>query len=261
MTAPGATEKPRLKGFGYVYRRGTTWWIRYSVRGKDFRESSKSAKDTDAMHLLKRRWKEVGKGRFIGPSEERVTVDSLFDAIRLDYELNGHRSLETMLGRLRHLLAAFGGMRAIDVTEQKIERYKAARLSEKTERGNKPVRPGTVNRELTTLRRAFNLAVRHKRIVAAPTVTLLKENNVRQGFVEPEEFGSIVSNLPEYLQDFARFAYETGRERDAGYVQDPIFEVLHPEFVRGESEQAVINADVLCIEEHQRAGSLPTGRR
>lgn len=37
----------------------------------------------------------------------------------------------------------------------------------------------------------------------------VEENSVRQGFVEPKEFKAIVSNLPEYLRDFARFPYLT----------------------------------------------------
>lgn len=203
-------ENPRLKGFGYLYRRGSVWWIRYSVRGKDFRESSGSDKDADAMRLLKRRWQEVGKGRFIGPAEERVTMDSLFDGLVNDYAINQRRSLGSVKGFLKHLRLAFGGMRAIEVTKDRIEGYKSARLSEKTQRGKRPIKPATVNRELAALRKAFRLAVKQKRIAAAPTVELLEENNVRQGFVEPKEFETIVSNLPEHLQDFSRFAYLTG---------------------------------------------------
>jgi len=48
------------------------------------------------------------------------------------------------------------------------------------------------------------------RTCLAPNIAMLEENNVRQGFVEPTEFDAIVSNLPEYLRDFARFAYLTG---------------------------------------------------
>jgi integrase len=162
------------------------------------------------MRLLKRRWKEVGKGRFIGPSEDRVMVDHLLDAVKVDYQNNERRSLGDLDGRLRHLRVAFGNMRAIDVTEDRIEQYKSRRLIEKTERGRKPVRPATINRELAALRKAFSLAVRQKRIGAAPAITMLSENNARQGFLEPADFESIVENLSEHLRDFARFAYLTG---------------------------------------------------
>ena len=34
--------------------------------------------------------------------------------------------------------------------------------------------------------------------------------NARQGFFGDTEFRRVVENLPEYLQDFARFGYMTG---------------------------------------------------
>lgn len=205
-----ASEKPALKGFGYLYKRGRLWWIRYSVRSKDFRESSGSERERDAMKLLKKRWQEVGKGRFIGPSEDRVLIDDLFQTLQDDYAINGRRSARMLKYRLRHLRSSFGGMKAIDVTEDLIERYKVTRLAETTERGKKQVRPATVNRELAALRKAFSLAVRQKRIGAARIVTMLEENNARQGFVEVKDFEAIVSHLPEYLRDFSWFAYLTG---------------------------------------------------
>ena len=112
QTEEKLADKPKLKGFGYLYKRGKLWWIRYSVRGKDFRESSGSERDTNAMRLLKRRWKEVGKGRFIGPSEDRVLIDGLFQTLEGDYTINGRRSARNLKYRLRHLKTAFGGMRA-----------------------------------------------------------------------------------------------------------------------------------------------------
>lgn len=85
----------------------------------------------------------------------------------------------------------------------RIEAYKAARLEE----GKKPA---TVNRELAALRRAFRLAVEQGRITHAPRIRLLAEHNVREGFLEPAEFESVVTAPPEYLQDASRFAYTSG---------------------------------------------------
>lgn len=98
-------QTPRLKGFGYLYQRGTTWWIRYSVRGRDFRESSHSEQEGVAQKLLKARWQELGRGRFIGPSQERVIMDDLFTSLENDYAVNGRRSLGTLKGRLAHICA------------------------------------------------------------------------------------------------------------------------------------------------------------
>lgn len=34
--AGGKAQRPRLKGFGYLYQRGTIWWIRYGFAGAIF---------------------------------------------------------------------------------------------------------------------------------------------------------------------------------------------------------------------------------
>jgi len=115
--ASGKAQGPRLKGFGYLYRRGTIWWIRYSVRRRDFGESSHSEQEGIAQKLLKSRWQELGRGRFIGPSQERVTMEDLLTSLEIDYEVNGRRSRGTLKGRLVHLRAAFGNCRAVDVNE------------------------------------------------------------------------------------------------------------------------------------------------
>jgi len=41
-------------------------------------------------------------------------------------------------------------------------------------------------------------------------VKLFAEHNARQGFVERADFDTVVSRLPVYLQDYARFAYGSG---------------------------------------------------
>src|SRR5262245_27659681 len=192
-----------MRGFGRIYRRRATWWVEYWHRGRQFRESSGSVRETDAERLLKRRLQEIGRGRFIGPSEERVLFTELLDGLLGDYKLNGRRSLGTVQYYVAALRSAFSGERAIDVTEDRIARYTRARLAE-------GYAPATINRELAALRRAFRLAVRQKRLSAAPMVTLLAEHNVRQGFVEPATFEAIAGYLPAVIRDLARFAYLSG---------------------------------------------------
>jgi hypothetical protein len=66
---------------GRVFRRGNIYWIEYWHRGKQYRESSKSAKESEVRKLLKQRLGEIGLGKLLGPIEERVT----FDALAADY--------------------------------------------------------------------------------------------------------------------------------------------------------------------------------
>jgi len=44
---------------------------------------------------------------------------------------------------------------------------------------------------------------------------MLAEAPPREGFVEPNQFEGLVGHLPEYLRDFARFAYIVGWRKGA----------------------------------------------
>ncbi len=118
-----------IRGFGAPYQRGRIWWIRYHHRGQEYRESAGSERRLDAERLLKARWKQIGRGKFIGPREEKVLVNDLLDALVRHYEQNGWRSIDTLRGRMEPLRAAFGTCRAVDVTGAAIEEYKSDRLT------------------------------------------------------------------------------------------------------------------------------------
>jgi hypothetical protein len=69
------------RGLGSPYLRRRTWWIRYSVRRKRYRESSESENRADAVRLLKAR----GCGGLCGDSSEvseRSGLDGGEDGIR-----------------------------------------------------------------------------------------------------------------------------------------------------------------------------------
>jgi integrase len=202
-----------IRGFGSSYLRGRVWWIRYSVHGVEHRESTKSERLLDAERLLKTRWKQVGRGRFIGPREDRVTVDGLLDGLVTWYTMNGRRSGKALKSRLKHVRAFFGHMRAVDVDAARVDAYRQARLAEKTRRGGMAT-TATVNRECAVLRRAFRLGMEQERVAHMPTIRMLREAAPRQGFVEPATFETIVANLEEPLADIARFGYGTGWRRE-----------------------------------------------
>ncbi len=59
---------------------------------------------------------------------------------------------------------------------------------------------GEINRELACLMRMFTLA----------HIPMLREDNVRGGFFEPEQFAAVKAQLPAPLQPVVTFAYLTG---------------------------------------------------
>jgi integrase len=204
---PQRTERKR--GAGNIYLRGSVYWICYWRRGRRFRESSGSEDPAIAQRKLDKRTKEIwaerqGLAAFV-PKAEKTYVDELLDALLKDYKLNGGRGLSQFSSHLKPIREAFGDMRAVDVTSKVVDDYIDACLA-----GNHDTRakaPTTINRETQLLGQAFALGIQRRLIVTAPHIRHLPERNVRQGFFEKAEFEVVVTHLPEYLQDFCRFAY------------------------------------------------------
>jgi integrase len=191
-------------GLGSTYLRGQIYWIKYSHRGRMFRESSGSTEEAQAKKLLKHRTKQMGRERgFIGPSEEKVSFEALVEVVEKDYAINGRRSADKLKCRIAHLRAAFAFDRAVDIKADRIRTYIANRQQE-------GARAATINRELAVLKRGFSLAAEDQSISQAPHIELLKERNVRQGFVDHAEFRSLMGQLPDHLRDPINFLYLTG---------------------------------------------------
>jgi integrase len=192
------------RGSGSIYLRGVTYWIRYSHRGQEYRESSESESETVARRLLNARIRETGKrGKFLGPAEERLRFEDLAEMLRSDYLVNNRRSLRRVDASLKQLRNYFGLDRAIDITADRVNSYKVARR----ENG---AANATINRELAALKRAFKIAVDAERVSRAPHIQMLDENNARQGFLEHAEFLALREALPARLQDPVTFLYLSG---------------------------------------------------
>lgn len=196
-----------MRGMGRIFNRGEVFWIAYSHRGREYRESARSAREADARRLLKKRLGEIGRGKLVGPQEERVTFEDVAADYLRDYELRGLRSLKTAEGRVAHLRSFFGLDRAIDITMDRIRAYQAHRRQEGAE-------AGTVNRECAALGRMFSLAVKAGRLGSRPPFpTRLEENPPRQGFFEHGEYLAIRKHLASHYQDVLDFAYYSGWRR------------------------------------------------
>jgi len=70
--------------------------------------------------------------------------------------------------------------------------------------------PSTINRGTQLLAQGYKLAIDRKRLTSAPIIRHMPEQNARQGFFEDGDFQAVVDQLPNYLQDFARFGYLVG---------------------------------------------------
>ncbi len=188
---------------GSLYRRGTIWWVKYYRNGRPIRETTGTDKETEAKRFLKLREGDVASGRLIIPRVERIRFEELAQDYLNDYRANGRRTLRKAKANVEHLSRFLGGWRAANITTTDIRGYT-------TKRQQEGAANGTINRELTALRRMFNLALQAEKMRHRPHIPHLTEDNVRKGFFEEETFQAVLRHLPEEIRPVATFAYITG---------------------------------------------------
>jgi len=194
----------RRRGEGSIYTkpRSPFLWIKYYKTGKPIRESTRTGDQAKAARFLRQRLAEVGSDPAESPRIEQL-VDDLFR----DYRINEHRSLDDVKTRWRlHLKPFLGSVPATQLDSRLLARYIDGRREENASNA-------TINRELACLKRMYRLAYLSTppRVASVPHFPHLKENNVRQGFVTPEQFAKLVAHCPDlWLRAMLETAYNYG---------------------------------------------------
>jgi integrase len=197
-------KDPKTGGECTERRQSKTWQIRYYRNGRRFEESSHSTKKGAAMRLLKLREGDVAKGLPVTPEVGRLRFEEAAAAVVADYKVNGKRTLRDVEHRIQlHLEPFFGGQKMASLTTDRVTAYVAHRQEEGAANA-------TINRELAILKRSFRLAVQAGKLMHRPHIPMLREDNVRRGFFEQDEFEDVRDALPEYLRGVVTLAYYTG---------------------------------------------------
>ena len=180
------------------------WWVKYQVGGRPRCVSSGSERKEDAKRLLRDREHLVDVGAPATTHAANVTFDDAAADLINDYATNKRRSLRTVQLRLRkHLTPYFTHRRLTTITTVDARAYTARRQVAGASNA-------TINRELIVLKRMCTLAMQAGKLMVRPYIPLLKENNVRKGFFEPEQFRSVRNHLPVHMQPIVEFANVTG---------------------------------------------------
>jgi len=220
---------PRTRKYdGVVYRRAGTqiWWIRYRDRkGIARRESSQTADWDEANKKLRERLlardanllEVVRKG-------ETLTYGQWADSFLENYSkppMRAEGTHEANKRCVKHLRAAFGATRLVDVTADSIDLYLRERLRErirvKAKLGYKQlgtVKSTTIHQEFRVLRRMLNVAVRKKLLAANPCsgveFPVAVKGLFRPHYVSWSEQQKIEAHAPQYLRNVVRIITETG---------------------------------------------------
>lgn len=148
----------------------------------------------------------------VRPTVETARYEELAADLLENYLISGNKSLvRKKNGNARvpgeaHLRRFFAGWNAEDITTGAVRKFVRKRQGEGASNG-------TIGRELAMLRRMFSLAVKARRLTEAPHIEIPKPNNVRTGFLEPEQYRRLRHELPGYLRPLSSLAYFTGMRR------------------------------------------------
>jgi integrase len=193
-----------------------TWVIQFSKDGRRVREYTGMTEWAEADKLLRQRLVEVDKNEYVVRRGKPARFEDLYQMLVEHTSINhcskGAVALKSRIDglkwRWKHLEPVFGHLRAANLTTDDLRRYTLQRQEESAENAS-------INRELATLRRMLNLGSQSTppKIAkgAIPHIPMLKECNVRTGFVEDADFTRLVTHASElWLRAFLEVGFTYG---------------------------------------------------
>lgn len=200
-----------------LYKRGDVWWLRYTVDGKQIRESSKTTNKSQAEALLSKRKLEVWQNEtgLVQKKRSKVTLGKL----RLIWESSRDGPGLTRNGpsRWRRLLSLLGGegRDARGITRAEITELKQKLSESANEKTDGTLGPGAVNGHLDTLSAAYNEAIRQELLEKNPVSTVRKCKVIpRDRVAIHKEVSQIIKRVPnDQIKDIITLAVETGMRR------------------------------------------------
>jgi integrase len=190
---------------GTIFKRGRIFYIGYYVyrdsKKIQVHESTHGTSERKARQLLNER--EFKK---IDPVIKKVLFDDLASDFITDYRINSRRSFAKAQRSVSYLKEFFSGMRAEEISSDKINLYRKKRLEQGYSKAS-------INREMAALKRMFHLGARctPPKVTSIPHIPMFDERPyIRKGFFSHEQFLKVMANLPKHLRIIALFGYQTG---------------------------------------------------
>lgn len=180
--------------YAKIYIPGDPIPKRFSLKTADRKEAEQKLEEYTAKRKL---------GIPIDPQGDKVRFWQLCQLVVKNYESRGLKSLVHLKLRLRkHIIPALGVRFVSSISFDDIDDY----IKDRRGAGAKD---GTINRELTVIKRAFRLGSR-KYPIRIPDIPKCQERNVRRGFFEVDQLEKVCLYLPDYLVPVVRFGWITG---------------------------------------------------
>jgi integrase len=196
----------RKRGEGGLFKiKGSSNWY---ISWKRKRIATGTPIKAIALQKLNERAGAVSLGFQTSDDLRRLRYEQVRDSLLSEYRHKGKALIlrsngtEDVLG-LKHLNAFFGGQSVAAITTDRLRDFVAKRKGE-------GAASGTINRNLSLLRRMLNLARQENKLHVVPHFPMLEEAPPRTGFVDDRQFKKLFGALPSHLKPFALFLYTTG---------------------------------------------------
>jgi integrase len=211
-------ERERAKKHLYHQLGSANWFARFSLHGRQIRETTGTPDETEACRIVLARLDDAGADhsggkKFVGPEQKRIKVQDLLGSLKVDYKLRGKASGARLDSNLKPLEEHFGHFRALELTSMDVDKFiEHAQQYGRRKKPGKPAKPASINRSLQLLRQSYKLAIRAGSLTSAPYIRNLpgEKDNARSGFFSDAEVRRVMANLPSHIADFVLFGYLVG---------------------------------------------------
>ena len=191
-----------------MFKRSGVWWACIRHNGKKIQKSLETTDRKLAQAIEAKIRTEIVEGTYfeklVGRNKTFMDMmDKFLKVYAPKVSNNMQRSYTTSL---KHLNPFFGESNLLSISPKMVSRYKVLRNDE-------GAAPASVNRELSMLSKAFNLAIREwEWIKDNPVSRVSKENerNKRDRWLAEDEEKRLLDNSPEWLREIIIFSLNTG---------------------------------------------------
>ena len=192
-------------GNGTIYKRGNSWCVGFTMKGRRYRETVGPNKKV-AEKVLSLRMTQVLENRYFPPNRQlgRMPFKD-FAQMYLEREGPLLKSIRTERNRVLAWAREFGNRPLGQITREEIEAWRRERMTTS--------RPATINRDLSRLRRMFSLAVEWGLLEESPMqgIKFLRENNARTRYLSLEECQRLIAScMAPHIRAMVSVALHSG---------------------------------------------------
>lgn len=185
-----------------IYKRKDTWWIQFTTPdGRRVQQTAGTKIKQEAKELHDKLKAEAWRVKNLGDKPRYTWQEAV---VRWVNEQSHKKSLKDDKGHLRWLNEHLNDKRLDEINKSLIDGIK--QIKQKSGTSN-----ATVNRVLALIRSILNRAKNDwEWLDTVPSVRLLPEPKKRLRWLTHDEAAKLLKELPEHLQNMARFTLGTG---------------------------------------------------